>query len=128
MLLTIWMIKIAKLLLWFQKYRKSFARNNHQKISKHEARKLYNDLIKPDVDALKHAKGKGKNKRNNILNILSNTESSLFEGVYFHYKDVPKETWYERRIAERAKLRRQRLDEVKKKRKKHKQWFVLLLL
>ena len=86
-------------------------------ISKHEARKLYNDLIKPDVDALKHAKGKGKNKRTNILNILSNTESSLFEGVYFHYKDVPKKTWYERSIAERAKLRRQRLDEVKKREK-----------
>ena len=83
------------------------------KTSKDEARKLYNDLIKPDVDALKHVKGKGKNKRDNILNI----ESSLFEGVYYHCKDVPKETEYERSIAERAKLRRQRLDEVKKEKK-----------
>ena len=88
-----------------------------KKISKNEARKLYNDLMKPDVDALKHVKGKGKIKRDNILNILNNVESSLFEGVYYHYKDVPKEAQYERSIAERAKLRIQRLDEVKKEKK-----------
>ena len=73
------------------------------------------------ANARKHVKSKGKNKRNNILNILNNIESSLFEGVYCHYKDVPKETDYERSIAERAKLRRQRLDKVKKRKKKHKQ-------
>ena len=61
-----------------------------KKISKDEALKSYNDLIKPDVDALKHAKGKSKNKRNNILNILNNVESSLFDDVYFHFKDAPK--------------------------------------
>ena len=44
-------------------------------------------------------------------------ESSLFEGVYYHYKGVPKETEYERSIAERTKLRRQRMDEVKKEKK-----------
>ena len=44
-------------------------------------------------------------------------ESSLFEGVYYHYKDVPKEAQYERSIAERVKLRIQRLDEVKKEKK-----------
>ena len=88
-----------------------------KKISKDEARKLYNDLMKSDVDALKHVKGKGKIKRDNILNILNNVESSLFEGVYYHYKDVPKEAQYERSIAERAKLRIQRLDEVKKEKK-----------
>ena len=54
-------------------------------------------------------KGKGKNRRNNILNILNTIESNLFDGLYFHYKDVPK-----RSIAERVKLRRPRLDEVKK--------------
>ena len=41
-----------------------------KKINKNEARKLYKGLIKPNVDALMHVKGKGKNKRNNILNIL----------------------------------------------------------
>ena len=61
-----------------------------KKISKDEVLKLYNDLIKSDVDALKHEKGKNKNKRKNILNILNNIESSLFDGVYFHYKDAPK--------------------------------------
>ena len=61
-----------------------------KKISKDEALKQYNELIKPDVDALKHAKGKSKNKRNNFLNILNIIESSLFDGVYCHYKGVPK--------------------------------------
>ena len=92
-----------------------------KKISKNEALKLYNNLIRPDVDALKQAKCKGKNKRNNILNILNNIESSLFEGAYYHYKDVSKKTEYERSIAEGAKLRTQRLDEVKKREKKHEQ-------
>ena len=39
------------------------------------------------------------------------------EGVYFHYKDVPKKTECERSISERTILRRQRLDEVKKREK-----------
>ena len=86
-----------------------------KKISKDEALKLYNDLIEPDFDALTHTKGKSKNKRNNILNILNNIELSLFDSVYVHYKDVPKKREYEKSIAEREKLRRQRLDEVKKK-------------
>ena len=58
-----------------------------KKISKNEALKLYNSLIKPDIDALKQTEGKGKNKRNNILNILNNIESSLFEGLYLHHND-----------------------------------------
>ena len=58
-----------------------------EKTSQGEGRKLYNDLIKPDVDALQQTKGKGKNKRNNILNILNNIESSLFEGLYLHHND-----------------------------------------
>ena len=41
-----------------------------KKINKNEACKLYKGLIKPNDDALMHVKGKGKNKRNNILNIL----------------------------------------------------------
>ena len=70
------------------------------------------------MDALKQVKSKGRNKRENILNILNNIESSLFEGVYYHYKDVSKKTEYERSIAEGTKLRTQRLDEVKKRLKK----------
>ena len=69
------------------------------------------------MDALKQVKSKGRNKRENILNILNNIESSLFEGVYYHYKNVSKKTGYERSISEGAILRRQRLDEVKKEKK-----------
>ena len=69
--------------------------------------------------------GRSKNKRNKTLNILNNIESSLFEGVsFYHYKDATEETEYEKSIAERAKVKRQRLDEVTKREKKHKQWFV----
>ena len=57
-----------------------------KKISKDEALKLYNDLIKPDFDALTHAKGKSKNKMNNILNILNNIELSLFDDFIFTIK------------------------------------------
>ena len=58
-----------------------------KKNSKDEARKLYNDLIKPDVDALNQKKGKGKNKRKNILNFLNNIGSSFFEDHYLNYSD-----------------------------------------
>ena len=57
-----------------------------KKISKDEALKLYNDLIKPDFDALTHVKGKSKNKMNNILNILNNIELSLFDDFIFTIK------------------------------------------
>ena len=50
----------------------------------------------------------------NILNILENVDS-VFTGAYLHYKNVPKETMFERSIAERTKLRRGRLDEIKRK-------------
>ena len=49
---------------------------------------------------LRKATGKGKDKRNNILEALNNIESSLFEGIYLHYKNVPKETEFEKSIAE----------------------------
>ena len=61
-----------------------------QKISEKDAKKLYSDLIAPDITGLENAKGKGKNKRNNILNVLENLES-VFTGVCLHYKDVPLE-------------------------------------
>ena len=71
-----------------------------KKISKCEACNLYNSFIKPDIDVLRKATGKGKDKRNNILEALNNIESSLFEGIYLHYKNVPKETEFEKSIAE----------------------------
>ena len=72
-------------------------------ISENEARKLYDDLIKGDINELEKAKGKSKTKRNDILNILSNLES-VFTGVYFNYKNKLEESEskqkYEKSIAE----------------------------
>ena len=85
-----------------------------EKISRNEALKLYNSLIKPDVDMLNNALSRGKNSRN-ILAILDNIKSSLFD-VYFHYQDKSSET--EESIAERTKLRRQRSDEIIKKKRR----------
>ena len=50
------------------------------------------------------------------MNIINNI-STIFGNIYFHYKDVPKGTEYERSIAERAKLKRQRLHDIKEKEK-----------
>ena len=90
-----------------------------KKICKNEARKLYKNLIEPKVIELTRAKSsRGKNKRLNILNIYNNIESSIFKDVYFHYFNKPK--IIEESIAERTKLRRQRLNIIEKN-KKHKQ-------
>ena len=43
-----------------------------QKISEKNALKMYSDSITPDITKLKTTKGKGKNKRNNILDVLEN--------------------------------------------------------
>ena len=84
-----------------------------KEISRNEALEVYNSLIKPDVDMLKLSIG--KNRRNNILAILDNIKSSLFDNVYLHYQDKSSET--EESIAERTKLRRQRSDEIAKNEK-----------
>ena len=66
-------------------------------------------MVDPKVIELRRAKSsRGKNKRLNILNIYNNIESSIFKDVYFHYFNKPKMT--EESIAERTKLRRQRLN------------------
>ena len=75
--------------------------------------KLYNTLIKPDVNVLSNAISRDKSKRNNILNVLNNIESSVFEGLYFNYEDESSEL--EERVAKRTKLRRQISDEISKK-------------
>ena len=67
--------------------RKVFAGNNYQKISKNKPLELYDSLMKPEVDALRNASNRCKNKRKNILNVLDNIESSVFDGTYFHHKD-----------------------------------------
>ena len=61
-------------------------------------------MIKPDIDALIKSTSKGKNKRENILNVLNNLEPVVFDGVYFHYYDKP-ELESEKNIAERTQLR-----------------------
>ena len=54
-----------------------------KKISKNEARKRYNSLIKPDVDMLNNALRRSKGKRNNILVILDNIKSSFLRFSIF---------------------------------------------
>ena len=72
-------------------------------------------MITSDITALEKSKGKGKDRRNNILNVFKNLES-VFTGVYLNYSDKPSES--EESIAERTKLRRQRSDEIAKKENK----------
>ena len=69
--------------------------------------------MQKDIDALEREKSNSI-KKNNILKILENI-GAIFTGAYLHYGEVPKETIFERNIAERVKLRRQRLDIIKKK-------------
>ena len=68
-------------------------------------------MIQKDIDTLEKSKS-DKSEKYNILNILENV-NAIFTGAYFNYKDVPKETTFERSIAERIILRKRRLDEIK---------------
>ena len=55
-----------------------------KKISKNEARKLYENFTEPKVIELSRAKSsRGKNKRLNILNIYNNVESSILKVFIF---------------------------------------------
>ena len=83
-----------------------------EKISEKYALKLYSDLITSDIAALEKAKSRGKDRRNNILNVLKNLKS-VFTGVYLNHSDKLSES--EESIAERTKLRRQRSDKIAKK-------------
>ena len=64
------------------------------KISKSEAKKLYNELIHQKEKKI-HVKREEIDsiRKYNILNILKNVVS-IFAGAYFHYKNVPKETMF----------------------------------
>ena len=85
-----------------------------QKISEKKAHKLYSNLITSEITALEKSKSKGRDRRNNILNVLKNL-GSVFTGVYLSCSDKPLES--EESIAERTKLRKQRSDEIAEKEK-----------
>ena len=84
------------------------------KISRNETKKLYNELIQKDIDALKREKSNNI-KKNNILKILESI-GAIFTGNYLHYGEFFKETKFERSIADRVKLRKKKgLLKLKKK-------------
>ena len=85
-------------------------------ISKNKAEKLYKELIQKDFDALKREKSNSA-KKNNILEILKNI-NAIFTRNCFHYRELPKETIFERSIADRVKLRKQKLDIINKNKEK----------
>ena len=58
------------------------------KISRNDAKKLYNELIQKDSDALETDKSNSI-KKNNILEILKNI-GAIFTGTYLHYGELPK--------------------------------------
>ena len=49
----------------------------------------------------------------NIYFNVFNDVGTIFTGTYLHYQDAPKETMFERSIAERIKLRKKGLHEIK---------------
>ena len=50
--------------------------------------------------------------------IFKNALNAIFTGTYLHYGKVPKETELERSIADRVKLRKQKLDIINKNKEK----------
>ena len=80
-------------------------------ICKNKALELYSDLIIPDIDVLIKLISRGKDRKENILEILNKLESTVFDGVYIHYDKVP-ELKTEESVAERNQLRRTRLTEI----------------
>ena len=76
-------------------------------------RKNYIEQIQKDIDELETEKGNDIRKYN-TLNILKNVDS-IFSGAYLHNKNVPKETMFERSIADRTTLKRGRSDGIERK-------------
>ena len=72
-------------------------------------------MIQKDIDALTREKSNNI-KNHNILNILNNV-GAVFGSIYFHHKDVPKETMFERTIVERSKLRKGKIIEIEREEK-----------
>ena len=77
-----------------------------KKISEKKAHELYSDLITPDINVLETSKSKGKDSRNNILNVLKNLES-VFISVDLNYSEKPSES--EESIAERKKIKKTKI-------------------
>ena len=73
-------------------------------------------MIQKDFDALKREKS-NSTKKNNILKIFEN-KNAIFTGTYLHYGELFKETKFERSIADRVKLRKQKLDIINKNKEK----------
>ena len=69
-------------------------------------KKLYKELIQKDFDALEREKS-NSTKKNNILKVFENI-NVIFTGTYFHFGKLPKETEFERSIADRIKSRKER--------------------
>ena len=86
----------------------------NKKTTENEAHELYNNFVKPGIFGLEKSTSRNKDKRNTILNILSNLEL-VFTDVYLDYSDKPSES--EEYVAERTKLRRQRFNETAQKEK-----------
>ena len=70
-------------------------------------------MIQEDIVTLEREK-RNDTRKHNILNSLDNV-GPIFTGLYLHYKDVPKETMFERSITERIRLRKKSFDEIKRK-------------
>ena len=93
-----------------------WAKITKSEISKNEAKKLYKELIQKDFDAPKRKKSKST-KKDNILKLFEDI-NAIFTGTYLHYGELLKETKFERNIADRVKLRKQKLDIINKNKEK----------
>ena len=69
-------------------------------------------MIQKDLDALEKEKS-NSTKKNNTFRILENINAT-FTGIYLHYGKLPKEAKLERRIPDRIKSKKERLDIIKK--------------
>ena len=74
------------------------------------------NCIQKDFDALKRVKS-NSTKKNNILKLFENI-NAIFTGTYLHYGELFIETNFERSIADRVKLRKQKLDIINKRKNK----------
>ena len=74
-------------------------------------KKLCKELIQKDIDALERGKSNSI-KKYNILEDMS----AIFTGAYLHYEEVPQETT-ERSIANRVRLRKEKITEIKEEEK-----------
>ena len=83
-----------------------------RKTTKSEAKELYNELIQWDIDALE-GEEINDTRKYNIFNILNNV-GSIFADTYLYYKNVPKETMFERRIAQIKRKEQNVNNELKK--------------